>query len=258
MGLFDAFQRKTCDICGNKVGLLGGTKLADGRLCKECAGKLSPWLSGLRNLTLEDIKRHLAYREANAEVVKNFNITHIVGKGKTKLYLNLPERKFIVTGNENWRNYNPDVLSFDQIVDADFNIDERKTELKTKDENGKQISYNPPRYEYSYNFETTLKVNSEWFNALEFKMNGSSIDEIDSEDYDKAYLACEEFVEVITALRDGNDEDITETIDYYKRLADRPKRSYDENTYYSDSRKLKRGRDYYVERDPRKNYYRKY
>ena len=73
MGLFDnLFERKECDICGGKVGLLGGTKVKDGRLCKECAGKLSPHLTGLKNLTLDDIKEHLAYREENAEKVKAF------------------------------------------------------------------------------------------------------------------------------------------------------------------------------------------
>ena len=34
MGLFD---KKYCDICGNKIGLLGNKKLEDGNLCKDCA-----------------------------------------------------------------------------------------------------------------------------------------------------------------------------------------------------------------------------
>ena len=40
MGLFD---KKICDICGEKIGLLGNRKLDDGNLCKDCAKKLSPW-----------------------------------------------------------------------------------------------------------------------------------------------------------------------------------------------------------------------
>ena len=40
MGLFD---KKNCDICGEKIGLLGNRKLDDGNLCKNCASKLSPW-----------------------------------------------------------------------------------------------------------------------------------------------------------------------------------------------------------------------
>lgn len=38
MGLFD---KKNCDICGEKIGLLGNRKLDDGNLCKNCARKLS-------------------------------------------------------------------------------------------------------------------------------------------------------------------------------------------------------------------------
>ena len=40
MGLFD---KKYCDICGDKIGLLGNRKLEDGNMCKDCAKKLSPF-----------------------------------------------------------------------------------------------------------------------------------------------------------------------------------------------------------------------
>ena len=62
MGLFD---KKYCDICGEKIGLLGNRKLEDGNLCKDCARKLSPFFSERRNSTVEDIKRQLAYRAEN-------------------------------------------------------------------------------------------------------------------------------------------------------------------------------------------------
>ena len=56
MGLFD---KKYCDICGEKIGLLGNRKLEDGNLCKNCAAKLSPFFSERRRSTVEDIKRQL-------------------------------------------------------------------------------------------------------------------------------------------------------------------------------------------------------
>jgi predicted amidophosphoribosyltransferase len=52
MGLFD---KKNCDICGEKIGLLGNRKLDDGNLCKNCARKLSPWFEERRHSTVEDI-----------------------------------------------------------------------------------------------------------------------------------------------------------------------------------------------------------
>ncbi len=54
MGLFD---KKYCDICGEKIGLLGNRKLEDGNLCKDCAKKLSPWFSDRRRSTVE-VHRH--------------------------------------------------------------------------------------------------------------------------------------------------------------------------------------------------------
>ena len=65
MGLFD---KKYCDICGEKIGLLGNRKLEDGNLCKSCAAKLSPFFSERRRSTVEDIKRQLAYREENEKL----------------------------------------------------------------------------------------------------------------------------------------------------------------------------------------------
>ena len=47
MGLFD---KKNCDICGDKIGLLGNRKLDDGNLCKNCAAKLSPWFEETKGL----------------------------------------------------------------------------------------------------------------------------------------------------------------------------------------------------------------
>ena len=71
MGLFD---KKNCDICGDKIGLLGNRKLDDGNLCKNCAAKLSPWFEERRHSTVEEIKRQLDYREENKNAVRNANL----------------------------------------------------------------------------------------------------------------------------------------------------------------------------------------
>ena len=69
MGFFDKmFEKKECAICGTELGLLGKTKINEGYLCKECAGKLSPYFHGYRSSTADDIREQLAYREANAVV----------------------------------------------------------------------------------------------------------------------------------------------------------------------------------------------
>jgi hypothetical protein len=62
MGIFD---KKFCDLCGEKIGLLGNRKLEDGNMCGNCAKKLSPFTTDRRRTSVADIKQHLAYREAN-------------------------------------------------------------------------------------------------------------------------------------------------------------------------------------------------
>ena len=59
--------KKFCDICGEKIGLLGNRKLEDGNMCKDCAKLLSPFMTDRRQSTVAEIKEHLAYREANKE-----------------------------------------------------------------------------------------------------------------------------------------------------------------------------------------------
>ena len=56
MGFFD---KKYCDVCGEKIGLLGNRKLEDGNLCKDCAAKLSPFFSERKSSTVEEIKQQL-------------------------------------------------------------------------------------------------------------------------------------------------------------------------------------------------------
>ncbi|MCQ2513411.1 MAG: DUF4428 domain-containing protein, partial [Lachnospiraceae bacterium] len=90
MGLFD---KKFCDICGEKIGLLGNKKLEDGNCCKECAGKLSPWFSERRHSTIESIKEQLAYREANKEEVANFHVTRQIGDSE-KILFDEDQKKF--------------------------------------------------------------------------------------------------------------------------------------------------------------------
>ena len=93
MGLFD---KKYCDVCGEKIGLLGNRKLGDGNLCKNCAKQLSPWFSERRHSTLADIKAQLAYREENKQAVKDFHVTLTLGKGM-KVLVDEDAHKFMVT-----------------------------------------------------------------------------------------------------------------------------------------------------------------
>ena len=171
MGLFD---KKYCSVCGEKIGLLGNRKLEDGNLCKNCAGKLSPWFSERRTSTVEEIKEQLRYREENQKEVEKFNPTRVVGKNG-KLILDEGQKKFILTHMDNWRNSNPDVLSFSQITGCQKEIQEYKTEEKTQDKEGHYVSYDPPRYNYSYDFRLVIYVNHPYFDDMTLRYSQGSV-----------------------------------------------------------------------------------
>ena len=171
MGLFD---KKYCDICGNKIGLLGNRKLEDGNLCKDCAAKLSPWFSERRASTVEDIRGQLEYREANKQSVAMFYTTSSFGSDK-KLLLDENNGTFMIAATRNYATENPDVLAFNQVTGCDIDVDEDRDEQKTTDAEGHSVSYNPPRYKYKYNIYCIIHVNHPYFNEMKFRLNDNTI-----------------------------------------------------------------------------------
>ena len=170
MGLFD---KKYCDVCGEKIGLLGNRKLEDGNLCKNCARKLSPFFSDRRNSTVEEIKQQLAYREENERRLADFHPDVTFGRLR-KIYIDRAGAKFIVTTATNWRDENPDLISFSQVTGVDTDIRENKKEIYYKDDEGKSKSYNPRRYEYDYEFNVTILVDSPWFDKIEVELSSGN------------------------------------------------------------------------------------
>ena len=175
MGLFDMFKKKECSICGGEIGLLGNRKLEDGNMCKECANKLSPWFSDRRNSTIAEINEQLAYREENKQAVAAFHTTRTIGDNM-KVLIDEDAQKFMITRARDLEEANPDVLDFSQVTGCKLDIDEGSREERTKDKEGKMVSYNPPRYEYYYDFEMTLYVNHPYFDEIKFKLNSSSVE----------------------------------------------------------------------------------
>ncbi len=167
MGLFD---KKFCSICGEKIGLLGNRKLEDGNLCKNCARKLSPFFSERRSSTTEQIKAQLAYREQNKLSLNSFAPNISFGEN-TKLFADTVNRKFIVTDSSNWRNENPDLLDFSQVISCETDVTEHKEEIYRQDKDGNSVSYSPPRYETEYEFAVTLNVDTPWFTQIEFELS---------------------------------------------------------------------------------------
>jgi len=173
MGLFD---KKFCDVCGGKIGFLGNKKLEDGNLCRDCAKKLSPWFSERRHSTLAEIKEQLAYREKNKTAVAAFHTTRTMGTGGTRLLLDEDARKFMVSSSNDPEEENPDVLDFSQVTGCSTDVQEGRTELKRQGPDGKEVSYSPPRYRYTYDFYIVINVNTPYFDEIRFRLNQNSVE----------------------------------------------------------------------------------
>ena len=153
---------------------MGNQKLEDGNLCKDCAKQLSPWFSDRRRSTVEDIKRQLAYREENRGRASQFRTARSYGED-CKVLLDEEHRWFTVTRARDLADANPDILDCTALTGCRVDIDESRTEQKREGPDGKEVSYNPPRYEYSYDFEVIISVNNPYFDEMKFRLNNSSV-----------------------------------------------------------------------------------
>ena len=199
MGLFD---KKFCDICGEKIGMLGNRKLEDGNCCKDCARKLSPFFSERRQSTVEEIKQQLVYREQNKQVLMSFNPTRVIGTD-WKVYIDDNQRKFVVSRARDYRAENADVIDLAQVTAANYNVDEDRDEIYTQDSNGNRVSYTPPRYEYSYKIEMTINVNSPYFSEIEFELTDHRPDSRYTEEFRRYEQMANEIVMALTGQAAG-------------------------------------------------------
>ncbi len=175
MGLFgNLFSKKECSVCGGEIGLLGNRKLEDGNLCKNCAKKLSPWFSERRHSTVAEIEQQLAYREENQKKAAQFGISRSIGE-EWKLLLDESHRWLTVTRARNLADANPDILDFQDITGCRMDIDQNRTELMRDGPNDKKISYNPPRYEHTYQFDIIITVNNPYFDEMRFRLNSDTV-----------------------------------------------------------------------------------
>jgi len=178
MGLFDVFKKKDCEICGKEVGVFGYKKLEDGEICKDCVKLLSPWFDDRRHSTVDQIKAQLAYREENRAALNDFRPTLTIGEYnpiRIELVDGVPTR-FVVERNGNYREENADIVSFKDVTSFNIDENENRQEEKFRNSQGEMVSYNPPRYEYNYDFRAEIYVNHPYFDDMRFDLNGSSIE----------------------------------------------------------------------------------
>lgn len=178
MGFFGKlFEKKVCSVCGGEIGLLGNRKLEDGNLCKTCAAKLSPWFDERRHSTVEQINQQLAYREENRQNLNTFRPTESFGEAyelKAELLGGVPNR-FVVAQTDNYLEENADLIAFRDVTSFKIDIEEDEQELKRTNDSGEEVSYVPPRYEYSYDFYAEIYTTHPYCDDIRFRLNRNTV-----------------------------------------------------------------------------------
>ncbi len=196
MGLFD---KKYCDICGDKIGLLGNRKLEDGNMCKDCAKKLSPFFSDRRSSTVNEIKQQLAYREQNKQILAGFSPMFTFGEDD-KIYIDPMKQSFVVSRRNpgSWSDENPDVISLSSVTGCNLRVDEDREEIYTQGKDGVQVSYNPPRYKFTYDFYIDIKVNNPYFDEITVRLNDSDVEGMGTMEYNRYQQMAQQVINNLT------------------------------------------------------------
>ena len=200
MGLFD---KKYCDICGDKIGLLGNRKLEDGNMCKDCAKKLSPFFSERRSSTVNEIKQQLAYREQNKQILAGFSPMFTFGEDD-KIYIDPMKQSFVVSRRNpgRWSDENPDVIPLSSVTGCNLRADEDREEIYTQSKDGERVSYNPPRYKFTYDFYIDIKVNNPYFDEITAKLNDNEVEGIGTMEYNRYQQMAQQVINNLT--QNGN------------------------------------------------------
>lgn len=197
MGLFD---KKYCDICGEKISLLGNRKLDDGNMCSHCAKLISPFMTDRRQTSVAEMKEHLAYREQNKLNLAGFVVNETYGHDSRKIYIDRTHGSFVVSyySPGSWEKENPDVIPLSEVSSCNLDVKENREEVYTKDAQGNRKSYSPPRYKYKYDFHIKIMVTNRWFNEIKLQLNNDDIEGINSQKYHNYELLAQRIIGALT------------------------------------------------------------
>lgn len=190
-------RKKICSVCGQKLSGFGCRKLSDGVLCKDCESGLSRWFTVSDSDSSARVREHLAYRRQNRGSADSFEPTRAIGLS-CKLLLDDAGGRFLIAEGNNWREENPDVLSLADVKACRTEIIEKRTELKRRDWDGNEYSYDPKRFTLRYDFYVEVSVEHPWFEKMRFKLNSSPVEGLESREYLRYQSLADEVTESLT------------------------------------------------------------
>ena len=169
---------KKCGLCGNELSAFGSKQLADGIICRDCAAKLSEWLTDevLAETKLSKIKKHLKYREENAMDIQAF-APNIVSEGKYKLYIDEQTKKFAISKKKDLVKDNADIVKLSSVKSITV------SKADCPDSEGVDIMME-------------LAVRSRQFKTIKFRVNEFPGIEEESEAYTQTKEIAEKYIEL--------------------------------------------------------------
>lgn len=165
-------KKEACSICGEeKRSLIGGLKkLSDGKICKDCRQKLSPYYD-ISGKSVGDVQAHLAYREKNKEALARFSPLQTISGHKQVLLIDEASQKFIIASGTDYRSENPDVFDFSSIASLEPVITRSSNVYGLYDKDSHSVdadSRETFQFTLSYDFTVTIDFSIDWMKPLTF------------------------------------------------------------------------------------------
>jgi len=184
MGLF---KKETCVLCGEKAGMLD-KKCIEGKVCKDCAKKMSVWFDDYKNSHKWTLEEQLLVREADAVFAKDLNYNKIFGEygvilidEEARKFVAFPSTSTKLFGNQrsvksidDVIDLGPDIIKFDMVEDFEIDIQEMTHEEK-QTVNGQQVSYDPPHITYMETFTLRMKINHPFVKSIYIQLNDGAV-----------------------------------------------------------------------------------
>ncbi|MEE1281254.1 MAG: DUF4428 domain-containing protein [Acutalibacteraceae bacterium] len=205
-------MKKNCVVCKDKASILTRIRLNDGFLCNDCAKKCSEHLDDYDEITAEDIRKHLEYREKNklSKSLTEFKPTLTLGEYEI-LKIDEKHRTWLLDTGKRLKNENPDIFYLSQITDVLF---VRKKELlnqykENKESKSKLIKFLNRKNRwplYGYWFYVVIKVNHPYFSEISMRVNKYIVNEINQIQYLSCVRYAQDIIDIISELAKINNK----------------------------------------------------
>ena len=121
-----------------------------------------------------------------------------------KIYIDPMKQSFVVSRRNpgSWSDENPDVIPLSSVTGCNLRVDEDREELYTEGKDGQRVSYNPPRYKFTYDFYIDIKVNNPYFDEITAKLNDNEVEGVGTMEYNRYQQMAQQVINNLT--QNGN------------------------------------------------------